>query len=147
VAVDDPDKAVEITRAVHRHFPHLQILARARGRTEAYDLIDADIAGVYRETFDTAVRAGEDTLRLLGYPAQVAHRMARAFRIHDERSLLDLAAHRNEGEAFVSRVRERVAEFERLMEQESINPELPEDEAWDSDVIREGVLAADAERR
>jgi monovalent cation:proton antiporter-2 (CPA2) family protein len=148
VAVDDPEKAVEISHAVRRHFPHLKILARARGRTEAYELIDEQVAGVYRETFDTAVRTGEDTLRLLGYPATVAHRMARSFRTHDERSMLELAAHRHEGEAFVSRVRERVAEFERLMEQESSQgPELPEDDAWDSDVIREGVLAADAERR
>ncbi len=147
VAVDDPEKAVEISRLVRRHFPHLEILARARGRTEAYDLMEADVAGVYRETFDTAVRTGEDTLRLLGYPAAVAHRMARTFRIHDERVLRELAAHRHEGDAFVSKVRERIAAFEQLMEEESHGPALPEDDAWDSDVIREGVLAADAERR
>jgi monovalent cation:proton antiporter-2 (CPA2) family protein len=147
VAVDDPEKAVEISRSVRRHFPHLEILARARGRTEAYDLMEVDVTGVYRETFDTAVRTGEDTLRLLGYPASVAHRMARTFRHHDERVLRELAQHRHEGDAFVSKVRERIAAFEQLMEQESQGPTLPEDDAWDSEVIREGVLAADAERR
>jgi monovalent cation:proton antiporter-2 (CPA2) family protein len=144
VAVDDSDKALEITRSVRRHFPHLAILARARGRTEAYDLLDEHVEGVYRETFDTAVHTGEDALRLLGFPAAVAHRMARAFRIQDERAMRELAQHRND-EQFVSKVRERIAEFERLMRAETQDPELPGDDAWDSEVIRQGVLATDAE--
>jgi Kef-type K+ transport system membrane component KefB/Trk K+ transport system NAD-binding subunit len=141
VAVDDPDKALEIVHLAKRHHPHLAILARARGRTEAYDLIDAGgVDGIYRETFETAVRVGQDALRLLGIPAYAAHRMARTFRRHDERVMLELAEARKQGDQFVSTVRARVADFEQLLRTESEGPALPDDPGWDSEEIRTDLL-------
>ncbi len=150
VAVDEPEKVEEIVDTARKHFPNLAILARARGRTEAYELLDHGVDGIYRETFDAALRAGEDALRLLGLPAHAAHRAARSFRIHDERNLRDLAAHRHDEQALVSRARERLRDFERLMQAEGHGraEEGPSvDHGWDSEVIREAVLAMDAEKR
>ena len=81
VAVDNAEKVLEIVHTAQKHFPNLAILARARGRTEAYELFDLRVENLYRETFDAALRCGEDSLRLLGLPAHAAHRAARAFRI------------------------------------------------------------------
>lgn len=114
IAVDEHEKALEIARVAQTHFPHLAILARARGRTEAYELVEREVAGVYRETFDTAVRVAGDAMRLLGTPAHAAHRAARLFRVHDEASLLEMARFRGD-EHYVSRVRERVSEVERVL--------------------------------
>jgi monovalent cation:H+ antiporter-2, CPA2 family len=149
VAVDEPEKVLEIVTTVRKHFPNLAILARARGRTEAYELHDLGVEGYYRETFETAVKAGEDALRLLGLPSYAAHRAARTFRNADEQGLRDLAAHRHDAELMVSKVRERLKDFEQVMTNETRGPfaGTTNDHGWDSEQIRQGILAADADRR
>jgi monovalent cation:H+ antiporter-2, CPA2 family len=144
VAVDEPEKVNQIVELANRHFPHLAILARARGRTEAYDLLDhGRVEGIYRETFETAVRVGQDVLRLLGVPAYAAHRMARTFRHHDERVMRDLAEVRKQsGDQFVTAVRARMADFEQLMTAEAEGPPLQQDPGWDSEQIRTDLLEA-----
>jgi monovalent cation:proton antiporter-2 (CPA2) family protein len=141
VAVDEPEKVAEIVETARKHFPHLHILARARGRTEAYGLLDQEVAGVYRETFDAALRAGADALRLLGVPAHAAHRVARTFREHDERSLRELAAVRHDEQGLVTRARERLRDFERLMAAEGHHQdgEVLTDRGWDSEPLREAA--------
>ncbi|MEQ1565010.1 MAG: monovalent cation:proton antiporter-2 (CPA2) family protein [Myxococcota bacterium] len=145
VAVDEPEKVDQIVHIARKHFPNLAILARARGRTEAYELLEAGVAGTYRETFDTALRAGEDALRLLGLPAHAAHRAARTFRQHDERVLRELAAHRHDEQTLAVRARERLRDFEQLMTAERAGALTggAEDHGWDSEVIREAILSAD----
>jgi CPA2 family monovalent cation:H+ antiporter-2 len=139
VAVDEPEKVMEIVDTARRHFPHLAILARARGRTEAFELLDRQVEGAYRETFHTALRVGVDTLRLLGRPAHAAWRAGATFSEHDERMLRELAAHRTEGEAYISRVRERQRDFEAILNAEAAGPPEPLDEGWDSEAIRAAV--------
>jgi monovalent cation:proton antiporter-2 (CPA2) family protein len=139
VAVDEPEKVMEIVDTARRHFPNLAILARARGRTEAFELLDREVEGAYRETFHTALRVGVDTLRLLGRPAHAAWRAGATFTEHDERMLRELAAHRTEGEAYVSRVRERLADFEAILNAEAAGPSEPPDQGWDSEAIRAAV--------
>jgi monovalent cation:H+ antiporter-2, CPA2 family len=134
VAVDDPEKVLEIVTTARKHFPNLAILARARGRTEAYELHDLGVEGFYRETFETAVKAGEDALRLLGLPAYAAHRAARTFRHADEQGLRELAAHRHDQAMLVSKVRERMKDFEQLMQSETRGPiaGTSGDHGWES---------------
>lgn len=139
VAVDKPEKVLEIVHAARRHFPQLAILARAYGRTEAYDLFDAGVEGYYRETFDTALRVGQDTLRLLGYSSHEALRAARMFRTVDERNLAELAVHRKDQEVLVSKVRERLREFERILAAEREQNASEGDPDWDSEAIRKAV--------
>lgn len=142
IAVDDPEKVVEIVHTARKHFPNLAILARARGRTEAYELIELEIENQYRETFDAALRCGEDTLRLLGLPAHSAHRAARTFRLQDEAGMRELAKHRDDQQLLISKARERMRDFEQLMREERGEDNYP-DAAWDSEVIRRGIRAAD----
>lgn len=136
VAVDEPGKAMEIVEAARRHFPHLEIFSRARGRAHAYDLLDAGIDRIYRETLDSSLRAGVDVLHRLGRPAHAAVRAARRFRRHDEESVADLARLRHDRGAYISRARERIEELERLIasECEALAPEA--DAAWDSESLR-----------
>lgn len=141
IAVDDPAKVEEIVHTARRHFPNLALLARARGRTEAYDLAAMGIEGVYRETFDTALRVGVDALRRLGVPAYAATRSARNFRVHDERALWELATHRGEGEAWISKVRERMRDVEEVLRQDREGALTVEDHGWDSEPLRQAVLA------
>jgi len=78
-------------RLARAHFPHLTILARANDRADAYELLDAGVTHVYRDTLDTSLRMGVDALRLLGVRAYQANRAARMFRRHDEESVRMMA--------------------------------------------------------
>lgn len=137
VAVDAPEKVAQIVDTAHNHFPHLAILGRARGRTEAYDLLDREIEGVYRETFDTAVHTGVDALRLLGVPAHAATRAGVAFRRADEASIAELRRHRGEGEAFVTEVRERMRDVEEVLRADRERLAELDDDAWEGDRLRD----------
>jgi CPA2 family monovalent cation:H+ antiporter-2 len=141
VAVDEPDKVKAIVEVAHKHFPHLAVLARAKGRTEAYELLEHPIEGVYRETFDTAIRVGVDTLRLLGHPAHAASRLGRTFRVADERAMRELAAHRSDQTTFLTKARERLRDVEQILQAEMAGAPVANETGWDSEAIRAAVNA------
>lgn len=64
-------KLVEICQ---QHFPHLHILARARGRVEAHELLQAGVTQFSRETFSSALELGRKTLVTLGMHPHQAQR-------------------------------------------------------------------------
>jgi monovalent cation:H+ antiporter-2, CPA2 family len=134
IAVDDPVKVNEIAHMARTHFPHLSILARARGRGEAMQLVEHELEGVYRETFDSALRAGVDALRLLGTPAAMATRAARIFARHDEDSISMMAEHRKDQARLVHGSRERTRLLEEALRADGgVDGEGPE-HAWDTSV-------------
>lgn len=55
IAVDEPDKTLEIITVAKKHFARLNILARAIDRRHAYELLRTNIDGLHRETFDFAL--------------------------------------------------------------------------------------------
>ncbi len=139
VAVDEHAKAMEIVETAKKHFPHLVLLARARGRTEAYELLEHGVTHVYRETFDTSLRLGEDALRELGAHAHQAHRAARTFRRYDEQAVRDLAAVHHDQAQLVKTARERVAVLEQALQKDRAGGRIMGDHGWDSEAIREGL--------
>lgn len=70
-------KLVEICQ---QHFPHLHILARARGRVEAHELLQAGVTQFSRETFSSALELGRKTLVTLGMHPHQAQRAQLHFR-------------------------------------------------------------------
>jgi monovalent cation:proton antiporter-2 (CPA2) family protein len=137
VAVDDPGRALEIVHAAKNHFPNLAILARARGRQHAYELLDAGVEHVYRETLDSSLRLGIDALRLLGVRGHRAVRAARTFRAHDEESVRELAALRHDEKVYFRRARERIRDLERLIQSDREEIASTRDAAWDSEPLRQ----------
>ncbi|MCK6504934.1 monovalent cation:proton antiporter-2 (CPA2) family protein [Myxococcota bacterium] len=145
VAVDDHGKAMEIVHLARKHFPQLAILGRARGRTEAQDLVEVGVEGVYRETFDTSLRVGADALRLLGWNAHRATRATQLFRRHDEAAMVDLAGMRGDQDRMVASARERIANLERVLQADLAEREELQDHGWDQEHARK-VHAADEGR-
>lgn len=142
IAVDEPEKAEEITELARKHFPHLALLARARGRSEAYELFDRGATAVYRETFDTAVRVGVDALRLLGLPAHAAFRAGRTFRELDEAAVVEMAALRHDEALLASRARQRMRDFQQVLATDKQRFEhANRDEGWDPEPLREAARA------
>ncbi|MCK6527486.1 monovalent cation:proton antiporter-2 (CPA2) family protein [Myxococcota bacterium] len=141
VAVDEPEKVLEIARTAKKHFPHLRIVARARGRTEAYELFDHGVLDVYRETFDTSLRLGMDVASMLGLHPHRALRAARTFRRQDEAVLREMASIRHDQEQFVRTARERIRALEEILKADADGGRASEDHAWDSEPLRQAVLA------
>ena len=66
VAIDNREQALQIVRFAHEINPNIKILARAFDRRHTFDLYQAGADEIVREVFDSAIRAGKTTLKMLG---------------------------------------------------------------------------------
>jgi len=140
IAVDDPEKALSMAHEVKKHFPKLTMMARARSRRDAFDLLDAGVEHVYREVFDSSLRLGTDALSLLGMRAYRAQRAALAFRRHDEEFVRKAAAERHAETDTFGVLRRLNADLETILKEENgLGPRL--DATWNDHSIRRAVQA------
>ncbi|HKP96857.1 MAG TPA: monovalent cation:proton antiporter-2 (CPA2) family protein [Fibrobacteria bacterium] len=138
LAIDDPDKTLEIAAAVRQHFPHLALLCRAKGRNDGYGLINMGVKYVYRETMGTSMDMGMDALRLTGMRAFHANRAVHAFRSHNDGAFRDLAKHWSDRKNFLALLRGKIEEADSLLRNGGqVNSEV--DAAWDNSNLREGM--------
>ena len=137
IAIDDPELTLRVAERAKQHFPNLVILARARGRADAYDLVELGLDGVYRDTLDTALRTGADALRHLGIRGIRAHRSALRMRRLEEARFRDLAGERHDHGGYFSRARESIREVEEILKRELQRGALGPERAWDASGRRE----------
>ncbi|MGH1363719.1 MAG: monovalent cation:proton antiporter-2 (CPA2) family protein [Calditrichia bacterium] len=137
VAVNEPAKTQEIIETAKKNFPHLQILARTRGWSDSYDVLDMGVANVYRETLDSSLRMGADALACLGFRRHQTSRAAKTFRKHDERFLRELAEMRHDENALIIGARERIKALEQLIQAEAEDKYESSDLGWDPTTLVE----------
>jgi RNA polymerase sigma factor (TIGR02999 family) len=141
LAVDSPARTLELVATARRHFPHLTILARAFDWDDAYELLNAGVTHVYRESADTSLRLGADALRLLGFRAHQAQRAVQRFQRHDDAAMRDLAERRREGEAvYLRATRQRIEQLEEVLQSDLAERAVDADSGWDPESLREEVL-------
>lgn len=87
LAIDDVEASMETAAIVRQHFPQLKILARARNRKHAYQLMDLGVEIIRRETFLSALDLTVEVLKELGESDTDARRSVQLFKEHDERRL------------------------------------------------------------
>jgi CPA2 family monovalent cation:H+ antiporter-2 len=117
IAIGDEKKRMELVETIKTHFPNLQMLVRSSNRWEAYDLMNAGMLHIYRETLDTSLRVGVDVMKMLGYAPETTERLARRFFEHDEKTLKRLSAIRND-EEYISAARKVTQELALLMKED-----------------------------
>jgi glutathione-regulated potassium-efflux system ancillary protein KefC len=83
VAVDDKEQSLRIVDLVREHFPHLELVARARDVTHWNALRDREVTRVEREVFESSLRSGRTVLEVLGKTPYQARRQAMRFRRHN----------------------------------------------------------------
>ncbi len=140
LALDSPEKNLELVGTVRKHFPHLRVLARASDWDDAQALLDAGVEHVYRETLDAALRLGVDALRELGFRGYQAGRAARTFLRHDEESVRALAKLRADRAGYINVARGRIEDLERLLLADLEDAAEWRDLGWDAETLREDVL-------
>jgi CPA2 family monovalent cation:H+ antiporter-2 len=138
IAIDSAEKRLEMIDTVKKHFPNLHMYVRASNRYDAYDLMNAGVLHVYRETVDTAVRLGVDVMTMLGKRAYTANRLARTFLRHDEANLKKLASIRDPDEYIVA-AKNYIEELELIVQADTKDPALERDGGWDVESLREEV--------
>jgi monovalent cation:proton antiporter-2 (CPA2) family protein len=124
LAIDDPAAKVRTVKLVRQHFPHLKILARARGRTHAFELMAAGTDVITRETFHSALHLGGEALILLGEDPAVARRQAAMFERHDTEMLMKGYEVFDDEVSLIALIRQSRAELEALFraDREGIDP-------------------------
>jgi len=136
LALDSPEKSREMVTTAQKHFPHLKILARARNRSDSYELIDAGVEHVFRDKLDSSLRLGVEALRLLGFRAHHAHRAAQTFRRHDEQAVRDLASMRHDRSLYLGTARQRIKDLEELLLGDLADSEEIRNAGWDPETLR-----------
>lgn len=101
LAVDDVEASVKIAQIVRQHFPHLKILARARNRAHAHELMDIGVDDLRRETYASSLETAETMLRELGFTEKQTQRMVSKFRKHDEHTLVEQMQYRGNEKLFI----------------------------------------------
>jgi voltage-gated potassium channel Kch len=137
IAVDNPDKTVEIVETAKKHFPQLQIIARTNGWFDSYELLDIGISDVYRETLDSALRIAADALCKLGERSFSVYRALKKFRKHDEQYLRELVAMRHDRKELIRGAKQRIEDLETLLLTEKENIGKNKDLDWDAATLIE----------
>lgn len=95
-AIDDPKANLQLTELVKEHFPHLQIVARARDVDHYIRLRQAGVERPERETFEGALMLGRLALEELGLGQYEAKERADLFRRYNTQMVDEMAAGEND---------------------------------------------------
>lgn len=139
VAIDDPDRAIDLVKSATEYFPHLTIIARAHDRRHAYELIRVGGDEVERETFESALTFGRKALLRLGLSERRAAKAVSLFREHDMELFRRLAPLHGEEERYIMAVRDSRATTEKLLLAEMRRLSKEEAEEADNDVADGGA--------
>jgi monovalent cation:proton antiporter-2 (CPA2) family protein len=79
IAIDDRERAVELTAYLKEHYPHLSVLARAFDQVHFYQLKRAGADVIIKETYHSALNLGYEALTRLGRHPFLAEQLKTAF--------------------------------------------------------------------
>lgn len=115
LAVDDIEKSVEIGQRVRKHFPEIEIIARARNRQHALKLMELGIQSVHREVYASSLDVAKDILVKKGINLAHVNRRLEIFRFHDEKILKEQFEHRHDEKKFINYTTKANAELEQVL--------------------------------
>ncbi|MDC3214354.1 monovalent cation:proton antiporter-2 (CPA2) family protein [Pseudoalteromonas distincta] len=118
IAIDNPDKTIEIIKLAHKNYPQLKIVARAIDRRHAYQLLNLKVDAFNRETVDSAINLAVEALELLGNTKQDAERAGKLFRDHDRAAVVQLAALWGDDASYGVAVRQRMEDLKQVLQQD-----------------------------
>ena len=132
IAIDSPSTVAKLVETVKKHFPKLQIMARAGNNLDAHELLDLGVNHIYRGFLDTSVRAGVDVLASLGHRRYSATRAGQNFIKYDEAAMHHLAPHRHDTSDYISNAKEQIRLQEQLLASDRASIHNLNDHAWDT---------------
>jgi monovalent cation:proton antiporter-2 (CPA2) family protein len=122
IAVNDSAAALEMAIMVKQRWPGVAMVARARSRTDAFDLRELDLNPI-RETFYSSLEAARQSLLAIGETASSAAKIVAQFEKHDLDQLEATLKIRHDRKAISSLMEQGRQDLKTLLELESPNPE------------------------
>jgi monovalent cation:proton antiporter-2 (CPA2) family protein len=119
LAIDDVDASLRTAKIVRQHFPNLKIMARARNRKHAYELMDLGVETIRRETFLSALDLTTEVLKDLDFSAEAARNAIETFRQHDEKRLHEHRHAHTDDQKMQALAKEATRELEEMFEQDA----------------------------
>ena len=138
-AIDDLDVNHQLAETMQKHFPHVDVMFRARNRYDAYELMDSGVQAIYRESIDTSIRLAVDALVKLGKRRYSAYRAGQNFLRYDEAALRKLMTERHDMEQYIIKAKAAIALQEELLRNDRQISFDADDHAWDSEIMRKVV--------
>jgi monovalent cation:proton antiporter-2 (CPA2) family protein len=121
VAVSEMEHSIRIVDAARRHFPHLQIFARARNRRHAHLLMERQVTEHVRETLHSSLKLTERLLAHLGLPEQDIRATIDTFTSHDERNLAEQFAIYDDERQLIQNAKQAAEELDGLFRSDRSN--------------------------
>ena len=118
LAIDDVEQSVAVAALVREHFPHLQIVARARNVAHWRRLDQLGIVRVERETFESALLSARGVLEAMGWERHEARTSALRFRDHNIELMKRMAPHFGDEARLIAIAKQGREQLETLWAQE-----------------------------
>jgi glutathione-regulated potassium-efflux system ancillary protein KefC len=112
VAIDQVEDSLKLVDLARTHFPHLQMVVRARNVRHWLELAARGVDTAERETFESALRSGRQALEKLGMPPYEARELADTFRRSNLATLQAMRPHFQDQEKLVDLARSGLNELE-----------------------------------
>ena len=118
LTISNPETSLRTAATVIKNFPRLKIMARARNRQHAYQLMDVGVTHLWRDTFYSSLKMAEATLMSLGMPKSESHSIVETFRQHDEQRLQNDHEHHADEDRLIYLAKQSAKELEEMFEQD-----------------------------
>jgi len=118
IAVDDKEQSLAIVDLAREHFPHLQLVARAKDVTHWNELRDRGVMRVEREVFESSLRSARTVLEVLGFTPHEARAHAMRFRRHNLELFEKMYPHHKDRAKVIAVIKQGRAQLEEQMAQE-----------------------------
>ena len=116
LAIDDVNDSIRTAMQVRHYYPHLTILARARDRRHAYQLMDIGVHVVTRELFASSLDVAQKALIEAGLSPERAAQGIQKFREYDEQLLIRQQAFYQDEESLIASNKQAMRDLEELFE-------------------------------
>ena len=136
IAVDEPEKSIQIAKTAKKYFPHLKIMARTTNWYHSFDMMELGISDFYREYQDSSLRLGADALKELGFRQYQVQKMVKLFRKKDDQMVRHLFEDRDERQVVLQKTRNFFQNIERIMQEEQNSFGKEKDFGWDTTSMR-----------
>ena len=118
IAVDDVEQSLAIVELAREHFPHLELVARARDVVHWNELRDRGVTRVERELFESSLRSARTVLEVLGYAPHEARAQAMRFRRHNLQLFEKMYPHHRDRAKMIAVSKQGRQQLEEQMAQE-----------------------------
>ena len=118
IAVDDLERSITTAQYLHRNYPDLVILARARDRQHYYRLREVGVRHIWRETYLSSLDMSRESLQLLGISPEKARETIQTFRDYDDGLIERQQAIYDDEASMIASAQSAMTELESLFDED-----------------------------